>query len=64
MAVVMVMALDDNHDDDCVIMGQSGWVGGWVASLSISGYWCWGLVGGQVLFFFGSELVPRSLWFR
>ena len=29
MAVVMVMALDDHHDDDCVIMGQSGWVGGW-----------------------------------
>ena len=30
MAVVMVMALDDNHDDDCVIMGQSGGVGGWL----------------------------------
>lgn len=30
VAVVMVMALDDHDDDDCVVMGQSGRLGGWL----------------------------------
>jgi hypothetical protein len=56
VAVVMVMALDDHHDGDCVIMGQSGWVVGWVGGFI---EYQWILVLGA-----GWGAGPVFLWFR